>query len=156
MKIDQNQTNIPPVGSKSSGFSAIQQGDEKRTKENVIELVEAKPLSEAKQVKQAEKQLDVRKAEKETEANAKTEVELKDLSSVVAKINEQVQSIQRDLEFSVDDESGRDVVVIKDSNSNTVIKQIPSEEMLELARNLNEQLESDDKAKAINLFRSIA
>mgnify|MGYP000358963720 CR=1 FL=1 len=156
MKIDQNQTNIPPVGSKSSGFSAIQQGDEKRTKENVIELVEAKSLSEAKQVKQAEKQLDVRKAEKETEANAKTEVELKDLSSVVAKINEQVQSIQRDLVFSIDEESGREVVTIKDSNSDKVIRQIPSEEMLQLARNLNEQLDAGDNVKAVNLFSSIA
>jgi len=139
MEINQNQTNIHPVGSKSPGFSASQKVDEGPSKENVVEIAEAKRLLEAKQAK-----------------SEKAETEIKNLSSVVAKINEQVQSIQRDLVFSVDEESGRDVVTIKDSNTDKVIKQIPSEEMLELARNLNEQLSEDDKVKAFNLFSSIA
>jgi len=145
MDINQNQTNLSPVDSKSSGFSALQKQDEKRSKEKVVKLDEAKSLLETIQDK---KRVKLEKSQ--------IEPEIKDLSSVVAKINEQVQSVQRDLVFSVDKESGREVVTIKDSNSDKVIKQIPSEEMLDLARNLDEQLEGDHNAKAINLFSSSA
>jgi len=141
MKIDQNQTNINPVGPKASGFSALQKMHEKGTKENVVEIAEAKHLSEVKQVKVEAKQ---------------TEAETENLFSVVAEINEHVQSIQRDLVFSVDQDSGRDIVTIMDAKSKKVIRQIPSEEMLKLARNLNEQLKEDDAAKTVNLFSSIA
>ena len=143
MDINQNQTNISLVDSKSAGFSALQKVDGKQVKENVLEFNKAKALSESKQ---AEKKLD----------STETETETEDLSLVVAKINEQVQSVQRDLVFSVDQESGREVVTIRDSNSDKVIRQIPSEEMLELARNLNEQIGVDKDVKALNLFRSIA
>jgi len=141
MEINQNQTNLPPVGSKSPGFSALKKVEESREKENVVELTDAKKLTEAKQ------------AEKETE----TEVEIEKLSSVIQSINERVQNLQRDLVFSVDEDTGKDVVTIMDSKNKKVIKQIPSEEMLELARNLNEQLDEDNPAtKVANLFSSIA
>jgi len=145
MDINQNQTNIPPADSKAPGVSALQKVDEKRSKEKVVKLGEVKSLLEAKQ-DQGGFELE------------KTQVvpEIKDLTSVIAKINEQVQSVQRDIVFSVDKESGREIVTIKDSNSDKVIKQIPSEEMLALARNLDEQLEGDNSAKAINLFSSSA
>ena len=64
--------------------------------------------------------------------------------------------MQRDLVFSIDEESGREVVTIKDAKSDEVIRQYPSEEILSLARNLNEQLDEGDKAKKISLFSSTA
>jgi len=143
MEINQNQTNLPPVGSKSPGFSALKKVEESREKENVVELAEAKKLTEAKP------------AEKETVKE--TEAEVEKLSSVIKSINERVQDLQRDLVFSVDEETGKDVVTIMDSKNSKVIKQIPSEEMLELARNLNEQLdENNPSTKVANLFSSIA
>ena len=144
MEINQNQTNIFPVGSKTPGFSALQKVDHSQTKENVVELAKAKRLVEVKQAK------------KEVEAETETEIEAEKLSSAIHLINERVQNLQRDLVFSVDEDTGKDVVTILDSKSSKVIKQIPSEEMLELAKNLSEQLDEDDEAKVANLFSSIA
>jgi len=56
------------------------------------------------------------------------------LQSAVTKMNEHVQSLQRNLQFSVDDESGLSVVTVMDRETEEVIRQIPSEEMLALAR----------------------
>ncbi|MGX5220050.1 MULTISPECIES: flagellar protein FlaG [Pseudomonas] len=47
-----------------------------------------------------------------------------------------VQSIRRDLNFAVDDSSGRVVVKVTDSASGDVIRQIPSEDALRLAESL--------------------
>jgi flagellar protein FlaG len=108
-----------------------------QTKENVVELVKAKQLAGVKQ--------------------AKKEVEAETLSSAIHLINERVQNLQRDLVFSVDEDTGKDVVTILDAKSSKVIRQIPSEEMLELAKNLSAQLDDiDDQAKVANLFSSKA
>jgi flagellar protein FlaG len=41
------------------------------------------------------------------------------------------------LEFSVDEQSGKTVVRVTDAQTGEVIRQIPSKEMLEIARSLN-------------------
>jgi flagellar protein FlaG len=48
-----------------------------------------------------------------------------------------MQRMNRYLEFQVDEQSGRTVVTVKDRNTGEVIRQIPSEEILRLARNLS-------------------
>jgi flagellar protein FlaG len=58
------------------------------------------------------------------------------LHVAVSQINDHVQNLQRNLQFSVDDVTGRDVVTIIDSETEQVIRQIPSEEILEVARHL--------------------
>ncbi|MFI8479425.1 flagellar protein FlaG [Pseudomonas sp. NPDC078700] len=47
-----------------------------------------------------------------------------------------MQSIRRDLNFAVDDSSGRVVVKVTDSASGDVIRQMPSEDALKLAESL--------------------
>jgi flagellar protein FlaG len=66
------------------------------------------------------------------------------LQAAVAQVEHAVQSanhffkqISQDLEFSVDAGSGRTVTRLVDKETNTVIRQIPSEEMLEIARALD-------------------
>lgn len=59
-----------------------------------------------------------------------------ELRQAVATMNDYVQSIQRDLQFSVDEELNQTVVKVIDSKSGEVIRQIPDETLLELARNL--------------------
>lgn len=49
-----------------------------------------------------------------------------------------VQAIRRDLNFDLDESSGRVVVKVTDSVSGDVIRQIPSEEALRLAESLEE------------------
>ncbi len=75
-----------------------------------------------------------------------------DLKQAVSKLNDYVQNVQRNLQFSIDKESGATVVKVIDSKSDKVIRQIPTEETLRLARSLAEK--SDEAA--INIFSSRA
>jgi len=61
-----------------------------------------------------------------------------DVHVAVSQINDYVQNLQRNLQFTVDEVTGKDVVTIIDSESKEVIRQLPSEEALELARRLQE------------------
>ena len=54
----------------------------------------------------------------------------------VSRLNEIVQSIQRDLQFSVDDVSGKMVVKVLDTKTQEVIRQIPTEQVLALSENI--------------------
>ncbi|NOR71179.1 MAG: hypothetical protein GQ532_16015 [Methylomarinum sp.] len=151
MEINKSQANINPVDLKSPGYSALQEGSKNRTKDSVVSIAEVKRQEEVKRTETAAKQKDVN-----AEAVTKAEAETEDLSSAIAKISEHIQNVQRDLVFSVDEESGRNVVTIKDARSDEVIRQYPSEEILSLARNLSEQLDEGDKEKTVSLFSSTA
>ena len=59
-----------------------------------------------------------------------------DVQQTVSRLNDYVQSLRRDIQFSVDKSSGSTVIRVVDSNSGETIRQIPSEEMLAIARNL--------------------
>ncbi len=54
----------------------------------------------------------------------------------VNRLNDIVQSIQRDLQFSVDDASGKTVVTVLDTQTKEVIRQIPTEQVLALSENI--------------------
>jgi flagellar protein FlaG len=73
------------------------------------------------------------------------------LASAVSNINDYVQNLQRSLQFTVDEVSGKDIVTVLDKETDEVIRQYPSEEVLEIARRL-----SEEKDKAISLFNSQA
>ncbi len=60
------------------------------------------------------------------------------LGEAVSSIKDFVQSIHRDLDFDLDDASGRMVVKVTDRASGEVVRQIPTEEALRLAENLKE------------------
>lgn len=70
--------------------------------------------------------------------SAASQVEPKKIQEAVENIQEFVQTVRRDLNFSLDDSSGQVVVKVTDSHSGDVIRQIPSEEALELAERLSE------------------
>jgi flagellar protein FlaG len=76
----------------------------------------------------------------------------KDLQQAVSTLNDFVQTIQRNLQFTVDKESGTLVVKVIDSKSEKVIRQIPTEETLRLARTLVDQKDEG----AFNIFSSKA
>lgn len=77
-------------------------------------------------------------AEQKSTASAKKDEKYssEDVRQALATMNDYVQSIQRDLQFSVDDELDTTVIKVVDSKSGEVIRQIPDETLLELARNL--------------------
>ncbi len=91
-------------------------------------------------------------AQRQTVAVEVTEVETQEvemelsqeaLEKVVSQLNAYIQNTQRDVDFSVDDATGRVVVRVVDSTTEEVIRQIPSEEMLAISRHLLESLESE-------------
>ncbi len=69
-------------------------------------------------------------------AAKKPEHSERDLQQAVTRLNDFAQSIQRDLHFSVDKESGILITKVIDSKSNEVIRQIPNEETVALAQSL--------------------
>lgn len=59
------------------------------------------------------------------------------LENSVSQLKDLVQSVQRDLQFSIDDFSGKTVITVLDSNTSEIIRQIPSDEVLALAKNID-------------------
>ena len=84
-------------------------------------------------------------------ANNEQSKSQQNLETAVSNINDYVQNLQRSLQFTVDEVSGKDIVTVVDKETDEVIRQYPSEEVLEIARRLNEE-----KDKAISLFNSQA
>lgn len=61
------------------------------------------------------------------------------IEEAVAQLNDYVQNSQRKLEFQLDEDSGRTVVRVYDKGSEELIRQIPNEDALELAKKLNQE-----------------
>ena len=74
-------------------------------------------------------------------AEPKNELEAQDLERAVTKLNDHIQLVQRDLHISVDDDTGKTVVKVLDSESGDVIRQIPSEEVIAISRALSENMD---------------
>lgn len=58
------------------------------------------------------------------------------LENVVKQLNDYAQIVQREVQFSIDKDSGLTVVKVIDSKTKDLIRQIPSEEVLSLDRRL--------------------
>ena len=65
-------------------------------------------------------------------------IDAKELGEAVQKANQDMQSAQREINFSVDKESGITVIKIIDLATEEVIRQIPNEETLSFARHISE------------------
>ena len=61
------------------------------------------------------------------------------LKAAAQQIESYLKDSGRELRFSIDDESGRTVVTVRDSVTGDVVRQIPNEEALRLARSLGTQ-----------------
>jgi len=78
------------------------------------------------------------KADNKTEASAgHNPFSEEQVEQAVAKLNDYVQQSERKLEFKVDDDSGQTVVRVFNKGSDELIRQIPNEEALELAKRLS-------------------
>ena len=71
------------------------------------------------------------------EAEQKLETKKKEeLHKAVKELNEYVKSMDRGLSFHLDSESGRQVITVREVSSGDIIRQIPDEKMLDVAREL--------------------
>jgi len=94
--------------------------DEKNAQENINKINEVKAT--------------VEKAEKEDVNN----ISSKQLEVVAQQLQEFVGGMNKGLEFLVDKDSGRDVIKVIDKNNGDLIKQYPSEEVLNLVSKLSD------------------
>lgn len=74
----------------------------------------------------------------EPPAAAQTPANAEELSKLVKTVNDFVKPFNSSLEFNIDQDSGQTIVKIMDTSTKEVIKQIPSEEMLALAKALDQ------------------
>lgn len=61
-----------------------------------------------------------------------------EVSETVEEMNSFLQNIQRNLSFSVDEQLGESVILVKDAESDEVIRQIPSEELVVLRKKMDD------------------
>lgn len=59
------------------------------------------------------------------------------VKEAVRGVNEALRMLSRSIEFSVDEETGRQLVKVVDQDTKQVLRQIPSEEMLDIAKGLD-------------------
>lgn len=114
---------------KAQPKGAVAPGDEQNAALN--DVVNAKNLLEA--AAKADKASD--KATQEPRARLAP----KALEAVVTHLNEFVQTVQRDISFNVDERTGGVVVKVKNADTDEVIRQIPSEEVLAIKDRLEKQ-----------------
>lgn len=78
------------------------------------------------------------------------------LSESILTLNQAAQVVSRNLEFRVDENSGRTVITVKDSQTDEIIRQIPSDQLLKIAARLQELQESrqEDRSASGILFTS--
>lgn len=114
-------TGVPPVASAGGQVSALR-ADQPAGKAPlavpVSTLAAAKPASET--------------ADAATRTTSPT-----DIRNAVEKVKEFVSPVASDIQFSIDEDTGTTVVKIIDRTTDEVIRQIPSEEMLDIAKALD-------------------
>lgn len=92
------------------------------------EQVKAAPSTSRQAAEQ--QQADAKKLKPEEQAQA--------LQDASRKANQAVAGLRSDLQFSVDDSTGSNVVKVVDVKTKEVIRQIPAQEMLVIAKRLDE------------------
>ena len=78
------------------------------------------------------------------------EVNRETVEQAVVQISDYVQTVSRDLQFQVDDASGYTLITVTDSETEEVIRQIPSEEVVALARYIADNGSYPGKGSLIN------
>ena len=69
------------------------------------------------------------------------EFDVSDLDKAVEDLQEYVKDLGRNLSFSRDDALNRDVITVRDAETNEIVRQIPGEEVLAISRQIKEDLD---------------
>lgn len=87
-------------------------------------------------------QAETERETKDTQKPVATTSDEQQLDNAVEQLNQFAQSVQRKLEFSVDEESGKTVIKVIDKESGEMVRSIPSEEVLNMQQRLRETSEA--------------
>ncbi len=67
----------------------------------------------------------------------RADVKMDDLKQALSEVQSAISLVTNDLQFSLDEDTGKTIVKIVDRETDEVIKQIPSEEILRIAKALD-------------------
>ena len=112
--------------------------NEVRSTQLTTPLVTGAALSRGNETTKDVVSKEVKPTFEEIEKVAKTEEVTETVEDAVTELNTYVQSIQRDLHFSIDEDSGVTVVRVRDKESGELIRQIPEDIFLNLAQKLKD------------------
>jgi len=88
-------------------------------------------------VAEADRAQNVGEAARTDETTSPGAVDRQQLERALENIRRVVEPVAHNLQFTVDDDTGRTVVKVMDSATDQVIRQIPSEEILSIAKALD-------------------
>lgn len=77
-------------------------------------------------------------------------VDAEDVVQAVIDITEYVQNVSRDLQFQIDKQTGDTIVTVIDTETKEIIRQIPSEEIVAMARHIAENAPDPVKGLLMN------
>lgn len=72
-----------------------------------------------------------------------------ELSDATRDISEYIQSVSRSLNISVDGDLGTTVIQVRDAETEELVRQIPAEEILQIARFLSDQQSNSEQADSL-------
>ncbi|MDE1349186.1 flagellar protein FlaG [Vibrio aestuarianus] len=130
MEIPSYTSDIQPYGSQSGIKFASENDGATRTSSQRNEVNRSEQLRE-RQNQSVEAVIELAKQREQTNKAER--------AKMMEQMNDFISSINKDLAFRVDEESGRDVVTIYEASTGDIIRQIPNEEMLEVLRRLARQ-----------------
>jgi flagellar protein FlaG len=106
---------------------------------NSIELNSNERVNKAEQNAQiAESIINEKTAKEVQEAKKSPQITHEQLEVVAQQLQDFVGEMNKSLEFSVHQDSGRDVIKVIDKNNGDLIKQYPTEEVLDLVSKLSD------------------
>lgn len=128
-------------------------------RENLVKPLQNGQKMDAKDAAELEERQEI--ASKQAPSEVIKDMPREELDETITQLNDSLQNVQRNLEFSIDKEIGQIVINVKDRETDEIIRQIPSEEVLELAKNLhaaserfNERMNTHSQSTADGVFVS--
>lgn len=129
---------IPPIGS-SPPTPLPSQSDSQRSVANARSTAQAGPaggvLPSGSDRQAAEK---VPTSPVKTDAVQQRQPDRETIERAMQEVKKAVDPMARNLQFSIDEDTGRTIVRIVDTSTKEVIRQIPSEEVLAIAKALDQ------------------
>ena len=109
----------------------------------VVPTESAKPAPKLEPVQVVDTEVAVAEAIKPREqirVNTQSVMSEQDLSTAIQSLNDMMTALDRNINFSVDPGTGKDIVKVTDSNTGKTIRQIPAQETLSFIQNLDKMV----------------
>jgi len=109
----------------------------------VVPTESAKPAPKLEPVQVVDTEVAVAEAIKPREqirVNTQSVMSEQDLSTAIQSLNDMMSALDRNINFSVDPGTGKDIVKVTDSNTGKTIRQIPAQETLTFIQNLDKMV----------------